>query len=136
MNDLKRLCKELEKCKIRENYHTEEIICARTKVQDYVGNDSNKFLKLKVLVRTYDDKGKDFTLTLVVLSIFTFMASAFLNVCGGNSITCQALLLLYMITLAVFYIYNLISNIYKQMDYEWVKYIEIVLEGINISDLQ
>lgn len=107
MNDLTRLCKELKKCKIRENHHTEEIICARTKVQDYVGNDSNKFLKLKVLVRTYDDKGKDFTLTLLVLSIFTFMASAFLNVCGGNSITYQAFMLIYMITLAVFYIYNL-----------------------------
>ena len=45
MNDLTRLCKEMKRCEIRKNYHTEEIVCTRTKVQDNVGNDRNKILK-------------------------------------------------------------------------------------------
>lgn len=134
MNDLTRLCKEMKRCGIRKNYHTEEIVCTRAKVQDYVGNDRNKFLKLKALVRAYDDKGKDFALVLLALQILTFMASAFSIVYGGNSIAC--FMLFCMIVLSILYSYNVVSNIMKQITYDWVKYIEVVLEEINISDLQ
>ena len=124
----------MKRCEIRKNYHTEEIVCTRTKVQDYVGNDRNKFLKLKALVRAYDDKGKDFALVLLALPIFTFMANAFSIVYGKNSIAC--FMWFCMIVLSILYSYNLVSNIMKQGTYDWVKYIEVVLEEINTSDLQ
>lgn len=86
MKDLKEICKKLEKCSKHKLCCGDKIVCTRKFLKQYVGNDYNKVLKLKVELKdSYKREKAILPNWSIVLSTITLFLTVTENLCGITS---------------------------------------------------
>lgn len=134
-DDLIKICDELEHCRNKLCYRN-EIVCVKKKIKQYIGDDENKLLKLKVLVRMHDDGNKVnfFTYFSCIMSTLAFCLVIIYNTSptlptGAKDLSnysqyaLMALCVILFITVAC-----IINNKKNNQRNYWCKHIAIVLE--------
>lgn len=53
MNDITKLCDEMENCRKRSNCQFNEIVCVKKYLNEYIQDDYNNLLKLKTQADIY-----------------------------------------------------------------------------------
>lgn len=132
MDDLTKICDELEQCRKKRSCYSNRIVCTKAKLQRYIGQDSNKLMDLKAQIEIHNDDVNDifgpcsfivatFTLCVTILSYFKDgKPIQFLSYC---SIGLMVILIFVELVGYLQYKYK-----YRRI---WRKYIEIVLNDME-----
>ena len=59
MNDITKLCDEMENCRKRSNCQFNEIVCVKKYLNEYIQDDYNNLLKLKTQADIYIENEKN-----------------------------------------------------------------------------
>lgn len=132
MDDLTKICDELEQCRKKRSCYSNRIVCTKAKLQRYIGQDFNKLMDLKAQIEVHRDDSNDifspgsfivatFTLCVTILSSFKdYKPIQYLSYCfmGLTAIV------------IVLEVWSFLLNKYKYRRV-WRKYIEIVLDDIE-----
>lgn len=132
MDDLIRLCDQLENCSKRSKCHSNEIVCAKKWVKNYIKEDENKLLKLKAEVKIHEDIGNSTNIYSMLISFCAFILTIMHNAYGEKSnyyifFSFFALLLLMMLQFVELY-YSKTTRARQK----WIKCISVVLDEIEI----
>lgn len=128
MDDLIILCDKIEACRLRSKCQSNEIVCAKKWVKEYIGDDNNKLLKLKAEVKIHkpgDDTGN----MAILLSTCSLILAIIYNVDRGLYML-YAFLLVSMILLL-----SIIQSHYskkRMMRKKWIAYVGTVLDNMEI----
>lgn len=131
MDDLIKLCDELEKCKQKRSCYANEIICTKAKLECYIDGDENKILKLKAQIKKYDSYSHDDT---GFISMIISGATLCLTVFGGlkaEKAEYAILGLLYLIIIVILLmVLSWGKNKYGYRN-KWIRNIQVVLEDLS-----
>lgn len=145
MDDLIKLCDELENCKNKKFCYNNEIVCTKAMVQRYIDNDRNKMLGLKAQIklheRSIEEKAVE-TISLIVTVAALLVATMSLWVSIEADILDsyqkyeQGMLLMGVVELALLIIMVVALIYYRgigKYSYrnKWKKYIQVVLEDME-----
>lgn len=133
MDDIIKLCDEIEGCRKKHCCDSNGIICAKKFVQEYIGNDYNKLLKLKAEVLIHKDTEKDhepifaslISILALILSIMSVLDKRLVISFGAFSIFVIGTL-------------NAIESFFSRTTYahkRWIRHIEVVLDDIEKNEL-
>lgn len=131
-DDLIILCDRLESCN-KKLCKRNEVICAKNKIREYVGNDINKKLKLKALIDIHDDGNRtgEFARLSTLISAFSFCAVIIYNLEGReNSFAYEGYALMAMIVIAMVCLINIVFSKKNNARNKWIRFIKIALEDI------
>ncbi|RHW02969.1 hypothetical protein DXA90_09345, partial [Clostridiaceae bacterium OF09-1] len=70
MNDITKLCDEMENCRKRSNCQFNEIVCVKKYLNEYIQDDYNNLLKLKTQADIYIENEKN---ELMLWNYFIFV---------------------------------------------------------------
>lgn len=131
MDDLIKLCDELEKCKKSKSCYSNEIGCAKSKVKCYIDGDFDKLLKLKAQIKIHSDIYDEQETISLMVAILTFSLTVLKSVSGEKSdgyVLYGIMGLMIILILCI-----LFSHFQKKYGYrdKWKRYIEVVLEDIE-----
>lgn len=132
MDDLTKLCDELEKCKKKRSCYANEIVCTKAKLKCYIDGDVNKILKLKAQIKIRDNYTQgDIGVISLIVSVITLCLSIFSEISGGTSIEYILYSLYGLIALLIITLISLWGK--KKYGYrdKWKRYIEVVLQDID-----
>ena len=130
-SELMQLCDDLRKGCTKRLCDKNEVVCAKNELQKYVGDDKNKYLKLKAQIKKYDVNRMsvlDYMIKLV--SIFTFALTIIYNLSGEATVMYKTYALFAMFLLLVLSILNIWINSRERKIETWVRYIDVALEDI------
>lgn len=133
MDDLIKICDELEQCKEKRSCYCDEIACTRSKVKSYIGEDDNKRLKLKAQLKQHDKDTSQSAIAGIslIVSVVTLIVTVISAVCKSATVSAK----IYMCWMLMIIV--LVSGIYawseKKYGYrgKWKKYIQVVLEDME-----
>lgn len=131
MDDLIKLCDELEKCKKSRSCYSNEIVCAKSKVKCYIDGDFNKLLKLKAQIKIHNNTNGGLETISLMVAIVTLCLTVLKSVSGEKSEE----YVLYGIMGLMIILILCISSSHFQKKYgyrdKWKLYIEVVLEDME-----
>lgn len=133
MDDLIKLCDDLENYRKRKAGVDDEIICVKSKLKCYIGEDYNKILKLKAEIKLHskDTVFDGIEIMSFIISILALGLNIVGNVSDGVSKEYAVFVTFALSIIAIFCI--LFSHLGRKNGYrdKWIRYIEIVLEDIE-----
>lgn len=132
MDDLIKLCDELEDCRKKRTCYVNEIVCAKSKLKCYIDGDTNKILKLKAQIKIHNSYGQgDIGILSLIVSVLTLCVTILSGIWDSRTIEyaiyCECVLVgLLIVTLILRW-----GN--KKYGYrsKWKRYIEVALEDID-----
>lgn len=132
MDDLIKLCDELEDCKQKKLCYANEIVCARAKLEHYIDGDKNKALKLKAQIDSYDSAPND---PLGTVAFFMSVATLFLTICSvledkenyPTKLIIVFWVLIMLIVVAKIIVWKINKYGHRR---KWIRYISVVLEDM------
>lgn len=131
MDELTKICKELENCSKRSD-EKNRIVCVKNKLREYIGEDENKYLQLKAQVnlKNENDRKGIYSFLSLSVSIFSMILVIIYNISEKQNLMAYKLYGLFILTLICIF---LITECYfdKKCKYKkiWRSYIEVVLEN-------
>lgn len=132
MNDLTKLCDELETCRKKNVCCANEIVCAKSKLKYYIDGDTNKILKLKaqIKIRNSYDQGDLGTISLVISAI-TLCVTILNGISNGITIEYAIYCIGVLVLLLIIVLISIWGN--KKYGYrnKWQRYIEVALEDMD-----
>lgn len=136
MDELTKICNELEKCNKR-SCERNRIVCVKNKLREYIGEDENKYLQLKaqIKLKNENDRIGIYNLLPVPVSIFSLLLMLIYNISDKQNLTLYGLYGLSV--LIIICIILIIEHFYsKKYEYKkiWRCYIEVVLENWHKED--
>ncbi len=130
-SELMKLCDDLEKGCNKRLCDKNEVICAKNELQKYVGDDKNKYLKLKAQIKKYDmNKINILDYMIKLVSILAFALTIMHNLTGGATFWYEIYAIFSMILLLVLSIINVFFNRSERKIETWVRYIDVALEDM------
>lgn len=132
MNDLTKLCDDLEHCQRRKAGVEDEIVCVKSKLKCYIGEDYNKILKLKVQLKIYNSNSNiELGMISLIVSVITLCITALGNV--ADNIPKEYVLYCFGSFVTLLIVCVLFSWGAKKYGYrnKWKRYIEVTLEDIE-----
>lgn len=132
MDELTKICDELENCRKKRSCYPNRIVCVKAKLQRYVGQDFNKLMALKAQIEVHKDDCNDIlgpgsflvaTFTLCVTIVSAFKDNSPIQYFAYCFMGLTAILLFLEVFSFLQYKYK-----YRRI---WRKYIEIVLEDME-----
>ena len=132
MNDLTKLCDELEECRKKKSCYADEIVCTKAKLNAYIQGKSNKILKLKAQIKMHNDyKVGEFEGITFILATVSFGFMVIDSITGGSLVNVTGAGLVGLIVIALINGIDLWGS--KKYGYrkKWIKYIEVVLEEME-----
>lgn len=129
MDDLIKLCDELEECKRKRSCYSDEIVCTKARLVTYVNGDENKVLKLKAQVKmqnayTTNEIGL-ISLVIAILSLVVMIVSGVQGDGAGGGVLFGIGSLLFVLALVSLFLWARKKYGHRE---KWIKYIEVVLE--------
>lgn len=135
MDDLIKICDELERCKCNKICYENAILCTKKQLTKYIGKDFNKLLKLKAELNIHENFENN---TLNNLSFFvaacTLLITIVYNVCTESGQVMQEYLMFAVIILVTFLVILGIIQFFQKKTSarsKWRKYIAVVLEDME-----
>lgn len=134
MDDLTKICYKLEQCGRREKCYCNEIICVEKVLDEYIGRENSKLLKLKVeLKNSYEIEkavSPNWSLTLSAIALWLTVSS---NIYGSDSIQYNFMVLVCLGILLCMKIGTITVPKDMKLRKKWRNHIEIVLEEMEKS---
>lgn len=133
MDGLKMICEELDRCtKHGKCNDYNEIVCAKSVLRRYIGNDRNRLLKIKAELQKEIDREEQSTNALpVYVSMVAFLVSA----AGYVLNKMQMSFYVFVILAVIFVVDRLIDSFNKkdarQKKRQWRRYIQFALEDME-----
>ena len=133
MDGLKMICEELHKCAEHGKCNDyNEIVCAKSVLRRYIGNDRNRLLKIKAeLQKEIDREEQSMNVLPVYVSMVAFLVSAAGYVLNKSQVSFYIL----MMFAAIFVVERLIDSFNKkdarQKKRKWIWYIQFALEDLE-----
>ena len=133
MDDIIKLCDELESCKRKNICYKNEIVCTRALVNRYIDGDDSKRSKLKAQIRQHGRGLEQGTLSTISQSV-SVMSLLVTVVSGGLGVEQTMSMLFAFGTLVALLIISIIGwwsiNKFGHRD-KWKQYIQVVLEDME-----
>ena len=131
MDGLKMICEELDRCTEHGKCNDyNEIVCAKSVLRRYIGNDRNRLLKIKAELREKkeldEELWKELPLGLSTIALFLTAASYVLD---RNLMMVYVMTALAIITFLTF-IWNVYANKISKRK-KWNRYIQFALEDLE-----
>ena len=133
MDGLKEICVELDRCtKHGKCNDYNEIVCAKSVLRRYIGNDRNRLLKIKAeLQKEIDHEEQTIKVLPIYVSIVAFLVSAAGYVLNKPQMSFYIL----MVFATIFVVERLIDSFNKkdarQKKRQWRRYIQFALEDLE-----
>lgn len=131
MDGLKEICIELDRCTEHGKCNDyNEIVCAKSVLRRYIGNDRNRLLKIKAELREKKELDEELwkELPLALSTIALFLTAA-------NYVLDRNLMMVYVMTaLAIITFLTFIRNVYANKiskRKKWNRYIQFALEDLE-----
>lgn len=130
MNELERICKEFRNCP-SDGRGKHELICVKEKVEQYINEDKNNYLKLSAQVRLYNADNFDaFDRMVQTATIFGLILTMIDTVSNADKTMYALFALVVLLILLVLVWFNRFYRKTKEKTDIWVRYVEVVLEDI------
>lgn len=138
-DDLTKICDTLENCSKNKYCYKNEIVCVKKVMKDYIGDDRNRILQLKALVK-YHDCNRVSILDIIskIITVSSFVLVILYNISkdsekfiSGYGVVAFACL----ITILVIDVIGIAGNKRKFSREKWRHYIEVVLTEME-RDIQ
>lgn len=131
MDGLKMICEELDRCAEHGKCNDyNEIVCAKSVLRRYIGNDRNRLLKIKAELREKkeldEELWKELPLGLSTIALFLTAANYVLD---RNLMMVYVMTALAIITFFAF-IWNVCANKISNRK-KWDRYIQFALEDLE-----
>lgn len=148
MKDITELCEKMEKCRRSSICQSNEIVCAKKYLNEYIKNDYNNLLKLKAQVKTHMDvenrmmNSANFAFT-VITTIVTFFGIPLTvvglafdeqnvhNLFAPDLNMFLVFILITYVALVVIYIGLIIWRKETSNRRKWIRYVEVALQNIE-----
>lgn len=128
-DEIIKLCDEIVRCRKKRNCDSNSIICAKKFVEEYIGEDRNKLLKLKAEVMYHKDTENDHE------TIFASLISILALIIAIMSVFNKMLVISFgAFSIFVIGMINTIMTINTRRTYEYkrlIRYIEVCLDEIE-----
>lgn len=132
-DDIIKICDEIERCRKTRNCDSNGIICAKKYVQEYIGRDHNKLLKLKTEILYHKDTENDHEV------IFASLISTLALIIAIMSVYNKMLVMSFgAFSIFVIGVINAIMTFNTRHTYaykRWIRHIEVVLDDIENVDV-
>lgn len=129
MNDITKMCDEIEDCRKRRNCYSNGVICAKSIVYRYIDGDNNKLLKLKAEINLHKDTEKDYQHYFSILVSTIALLLAILSNLKSVYYAGYA-----VFSVAVIAGLIIIENYYSKKTYmrkKLIRYMEVVIEELE-----
>ena len=152
MNDITKLCDEMENCRKRSNCQFNEIVCVKKYLNEYIQDDYNNLLKLKTQADIYIENEKN---ELMLWNYFIFVCYFILSSFVAASNMAEKINLgknMYILSVLNLDLLKFIAGLllvisvahfsyvhYKKKSAarkEWVRYIKAVLQDIEKNEFK
>ena len=133
MDDLTKICDELEQCRKNRSCYPNRIVCAKAKLQRYIGQDFNKLMDLKAQIEVHRDDSNDiFGPSSFIVATLTLCVTILSSI-QDDIKSIQYLAYCFIGLTAIFVFLELLSFLQYKYKYRriWRKYIEIVLNNME-----
>lgn len=132
MDDLTKLCDELENCKKNKLCYANEVVCTKSKLKIYIGEDTNKILKLKAQIKIHNSHTQG---DISIISLLVSLMTLCVTIIAGLSDSTTIEYIIYCIfglmgLLVIIIIFNCKNKKYGYRN-KWRRYIEAVLEDMD-----
>ena len=130
MDDLIQLYDKMVKCRKKQNIFVDEFECTKALVQEYVGEEHNKLLRLKAECSIH--KVDNFSILDKIIPVITLMLSILGVIYSGGDTTryikvSLAYIIILLIVLAIERIFGTRTIRIKK----WINYVEVVLNDME-----
>lgn len=132
MDDLTKLCDELENCSKKKLCYANEVVCTKSMLKTYIGEDTNKILKLKAQIKIHNSYTQgDMGIISLPISLITLCVTI---ICGlSDSATIEYIIycssaLIGLLVIILFFTWENKKHGYRN---KWKRYIEVVLEDMD-----
>lgn len=131
---LTELCDKMEKCCKEKHCFKNEIVCTKKFLVEYVGNDKNKILQLRALIKYHDEHKMNFIDFITkIVTVCSFMLVIIYNVVKDTEYFDLYIVTSIIYILAILFI-SLVGHFSTKLEIprkKWIRFIEIVLDELE-----
>ncbi|MGN0169429.1 MAG: hypothetical protein ACI39H_01545 [Lachnospiraceae bacterium] len=132
MDDLTKLCDELERCKREKSCYENEIACVKAKLNTFVDGDHNKLLRLKAQLKIHNAyKSNEYGLISFIISVVTLALMIISEATDKISIEYALIGMGGLLLILVVHLIDMWAENKFGYRKNWMKYIEVVLEDMD-----
>lgn len=136
---LTELCDKMEKCCKEKHCFKNEIVCTKKFLVEYIGNDKNKILQLRALIKYHDENKMSFIDFITkIVTVCSFMLVILYNVVKDteNIYLYIETSIIYIFIILSISLVDIFTSRLETPRKKWRRFIEIVLDELELNQDQ